>query len=297
MLEVVIVGERNSGKTTFLGLLYATQVRFGSDKADSLRFHATIESLEMITLVYQQLMSGTFPDPVTKQAIGDMSFQLGYRRGRAGKDWSPDEFTTIHLTLKGTGVGGTHRPQSSSSVTGGGLNGRDGSSDVVVVLVDSTKLAAKGEPAEPGPLSSLDGAVASLLAGIQRPSDRGARLYPIIILSKFDRVRPEALRTAQVAAAPPAARDARRRAAYTEALLSPNLPRTLAILRSREKDRSGFAKPAYLFSWVRTETAPGVPDRIRLRRIEVAGWEPDYSSSECLSFLGYLADISAHSGH
>ena len=36
MLEVAIVGEPGSGKTTFLGLLYATQVRFGSDQADSL---------------------------------------------------------------------------------------------------------------------------------------------------------------------------------------------------------------------------------------------------------------------
>jgi len=296
MLEVVIVGDRDSGKTTFLGLLYATSVKVGSDKADSLRFHATIESLESITLVYQQLMSRAFPDSVTKQAIGDIRFQLAFGRGRRGKDWSPDAFTTIHFTLREIGAKKISQPQPSSSVAGGGSNNHDGS-DVIVLLVDSTKLAANGESAEPGPLSSFDLSVESLLTGIPRPRDRATRVYPIVILSKFDRVRPEALRAAQVAAAPPEARNARRRAAYAEALLTPNLPRTLAVLRSREKDGSGFAKPAYVFSWVRTETAPGGPDRIRFRRIEVAGWEPDYSSNECLAFLGHLADISAHAGH
>ena len=296
MLEVAIVGEPGSGRTTFLGLLYATQVRFGSDQADSLRFHATIESLEMITLVYQDLMSGTFPDPVTKQAVGDLRFQLGYHRGRPGKGLSPEDFRTIHFTLIGTADGGSPQKQGSASGSNGGWRGSVGR-DVVVIVVDSAKLAAKGEPPETSRLSTFDGALASLVAGMERPSDRGARVFPVVILSKFDRVRPEALRAAGLSAAPPEPHDARRRTAYGEALLVPNLPRTLAILRSREADRSGFAPPAYVFSWVRTTTAPGQPDRIRLRRTDVAGWEPDYSSGECLAFLGYLADISVRSGH
>src|SRR5213080_1666897 len=65
--RVVIVGDRNSGKTTFLGLLYAAQVKFGSDKADGFRFHAAFESLDEISGVFQRLMSGSFPDAATRR--------------------------------------------------------------------------------------------------------------------------------------------------------------------------------------------------------------------------------------
>ena len=84
MLQVAIVGDRDSGKTTFLGLLYAAQVKSGSDRADDFRFHATMESLEEITLVFQRLMSGSFPDSATKEGIHEMRVHLGYRRRGLG---------------------------------------------------------------------------------------------------------------------------------------------------------------------------------------------------------------------
>src|SRR5713226_3579785 len=120
MLRVVIVGDPESGKTTFLGLLYATEVKSGSDKADSLRFHAPLESLEAITLVYQQLMSGSFPDPVTKQAVDGIDFQLGTRRAglfsrRHSQGPDGGDFSTIHFTLLRTSVGEVSPQRTGSS--------------------------------------------------------------------------------------------------------------------------------------------------------------------------------------
>src|SRR2546430_16396795 len=82
--RVVIVGDRNSGKTTFLGLLYAAQVKFGSDKADGFRFHASFEFLDEISGGFQRLMSGGFPDAATKAGVRQIALRLGHRRSRLG---------------------------------------------------------------------------------------------------------------------------------------------------------------------------------------------------------------------
>src|SRR2546426_553685 len=84
MPRVVIVGNRNSGKTTFLGLLYAAQVKFGSEKADDFRFHASVESLDELSGVFQRLMSRGFPDSATKEGIREVTFRLSPPRARLG---------------------------------------------------------------------------------------------------------------------------------------------------------------------------------------------------------------------
>ena len=305
MLQVVIVGDRDSGKTTFLGLLYATQVKSGSDKADDFRFHATFESLEEITVVFQRLMSGSFPDSATKEGIHEISFHLGYRRSRPrvlsllrSREWSPGAFATFRFILLRTLDQEIARLLKGSSVADGKLrDALDG--DAVAVLVDSTKLAVNGEDPHLGPMGKYDAAVESLLTAIQRWRQRGGRglLYPIFILSKFDRVSPEALRAANLEAAPPRVGKKGPRAAYAEALLDHNLPRTLAKVRARERGGLRFAMPSYFFSWVRTEGAVHERSgRVRRRRSGVAGWEPDYSRDEYIAFLECLRDIAARTG-
>src|SRR5438445_10538638 len=84
MPRVVIVGGQNSGKTTFLGLLYAAQVKFGSDKAAGFRFHAAFASLDESSGVLQRLMSGSFPDRATKAGVSEIELPPAHRRpGRA----------------------------------------------------------------------------------------------------------------------------------------------------------------------------------------------------------------------
>ncbi len=301
MLQVVVVGDSDFGKTTFLGLLYATQVRSGSDKADNFRFHASPESLEAIALVFQQLMSGSFPDTVTKQGINEISFQLGSRRTGLGilsllrgRAWAPSSSSTLHFTVPRNQVEEISRRLMGSSVVDKTLN-TIYESDVAAILVDSTKLTEKGERPDPPPLSKYDSGVESLLTMIQRLGEpRGRRrLHPIFIFTKFDRVRPEVLRASNIAAAPPQVGEIRPRAAYAECLLDHNLPRTLARVKASEGGGLRFARPEYFFSWVSTEEAtPGQPERIRLRRSESAGWELDYSSHEYLAFMGYLGTIA-----
>jgi len=305
MLRVGIVGDRDSGKTTFLGLLYAAQVKSGSDRTDDFRFHVAFESLEEVTAVFQRLMSGSFPDAATKEGFHEVRFNLGFRKPRLSfvplrrsRAWAQGASATIRFNLLRTADDEISRFLTGSSVANGGTLRDIFDSDVAVILVDSSRLATRSEGAEQGPMHEYDVAVESLLTAIQRWREHGGRpmLHPIFVLSKFDRVRPDVLRAANLEAAPPRV-GKRGRAAYADALLAHNLPRTFTKIRGWARRRLRFAPPTYFFTWVRTEAAtPGQSERIRLRRVRAAGWEPDYSFDEYLGFVECLRDVDAHTG-
>lgn len=300
MLQAGILGDRESGKTTFLGLLYATLVRSGSDKEDELRFHASYESLEEVTSLFQQLMSGAFPDAAIKEGLHDLSFTLGLRKTRHGlfrrasAKWNEDAATSVHFTLPGSL--GEERPgfiQGSTIGTGPWRDVLD--ADAVILLADCSRLAPKRETDERGPMAAYDGQVDALFSAIQRWRSRSGpeHLNPVFLLSKFDAVSPDVLKAADLGSEPPELAKAGARAAYASALLEPNLPHTLATIRGKSRGRLRFGEPAYFFSWVRRDTKAGHPDKIKLRRIDGGGWEPDYPREEYLGLLEHLADVAA----
>jgi len=297
MPQVVIVGDRDSGRTTFLGLLYVAQVQSGSDRADRFRFHSTFESMEEITVLFQRLMSGGFPDSATKEGIREMRVHLGYRgRGRGvlsrlrSRAWSPDSVATFRFILSRTLDDEVSGFLHGSSVANGRLSDiLEG--DAMAILVDSTKLGVNGEEPPEGAIERYDVAVEAFLTAIQRWRARGgrSRVYPVFVLTKFDGIRPEVLRAAKVDDSPPQADRTAERAKYGEALLGRNLPKTFKKLAPGEKGGLEFARPTYFFSWVRTEAASsGRPGKIRLRRTASFGWEPDYSKEEYVALLEHL---------
>ena len=162
MPRVVIVGDRNSGKTTFLGLLYAAQVKFGSDKADGFRFHAAFESLDEISGVFQRLMSGSFPDAATKEGIREIAFRLSYPKTRLGvlsrrrsRGASPDPSASFQLILLRSFEDEVARWRSGGSVAHGTLSGAL-TSDAIVIMVDATSLAVADEEGELATLGKYD---------------------------------------------------------------------------------------------------------------------------------------------
>ena len=294
MTHIVIVGDRESGKTTFLALLYAAQVKSGSGTSDAFRFHAAIESLDEISDAFQQLMSGSFPDSATKEGIRGITFHLGYRKAGLGvltrllsRGWTPGASASLHFILVRNLEEEMALFHRGSSLANAAL--RDVlESDAVVIIVDSSKLGVTDETRQLGLMGRYDAAVESLLTALQRLriSGKGKALHPIFVFSKFDSVDPAALRAAQVEGEPPEIRRAGPRAAYAEALLNYNLPRTMARVRNREPQRLPFAKSSFFFSSVRAE--PATADRkakVRLRTSRGVGWEPDYSTDEYLGLL------------
>jgi hypothetical protein len=302
MLLVAIVGDHGSGKTTFLGLLYAALVRSGSGKEDTLRFRAAYESLDEITALFQRLMSGGFPDSVTKEGIRGLHLELGFPRSKRGilprlgsRKWTGGSATTIRFALPGDLDEAI--PAFNEGSTFGTGRWRDAlDADVVIFLADSTKLAPKGEDSGSASMATYDGQVEALLTAVRWWRARGGRevVHPIFVLSKFDSVTPAVLRAADVEPTPPDVSRSGPRAAYAKSLLEPNLPRTFAILQEASKGKPRFAKPTFLFSSVHTEAnAHGQLEKIKLRRTDGAGWEPEYSRDEYLALLECLAGVAA----
>lgn len=302
MLQAAIVGDSGSGRTTFLGLLYAALVRSGSGREDDLRFHASFESLEEITALFQQLMSGGFPDSAIKEGLHELSFTLGLRKPRharfprlGSRKWNAEAATNVHFTLPGSlGEERVGFLEGSTIGTGPWRDVLD--ADAILLFADSTKLTSKGDSLERGPMATYDGQVDALFSAIQRWRSRSGHeiLHPIFVLSKFDSVNPDVLKAANLEAEPPAIAESAARATYANALLESNLPQTLTTVQGKPRGRLRFGRPAYFFSWVRAEArGPAPQGKIRLRKIDGGGWEPDYSRDEYLALLECLADIAA----
>lgn len=300
MPRVVITGDRGSGTTTVLALLYAAQVKSGSDVSDAFRFHADIESLDEISNAFQQLMSGSFPDAAAKEGIRGMTFSLGYRRPRLGilsqfrarerRAGESDPFQIILLRDLTEEVGRYRAGRSFAHVSLGDVLESDG----VVFVVDCSRLAVADDA--PQPLEPYDRAVESLLIAMMGSQARSRRrsLHPIFLFSKFDSVDEGALRAAKIDRTPPDVRKRALRTRYAQALLDRHLPKTMARIRNSGSGPFQLARPSYFFSWVRTEPAKGSGrERVRLRPIEGGGWEPDYARDEYLALLERFWEIGA----
>lgn len=301
MASVVVVGDRGSGKTTFLALLYSAQVATGSEPADDFRFHVAFDSMDEISGVFQQVMAGSFPDAAAKEGIRGITFRLGHRKAGLrvwsrlrSRGWPSESPVALQLIVLRNLEDQVSRFHTGSSLADTAL--RDVlASDAVAVLVDAGKFAAAIEDGQPGPMGKYDAEVESVLGAIQRSRGQGGRpVHPIFIITKFDSVDPEALRASKVDGAPPEIGKRGPRTAYAEALLDRHLPRTMAKVKARQPRGSVFARPSYFFSWLRTERgAPGSSARIRLRRTAGAGWRPDYSEGEYRALLEHLSRIAA----
>ncbi len=306
MPNIVIVGDRASGKTTFLALLYAAQVKSGSDRADDFRFHVAFESIDEISGVFQQVMSGTFPDSAAKEGIRGITFHLGYRKSGLGilsrlrsRGWTPGTPASLRFVLLRNLEEEMDRFRKGSSLANAML--RDVlDSEAIAILVDGRTLALADEDRQLDAIGKYDGAVEALLTAMQGSRGRGSRrsLHPIFVFTKFDSVDPKALHAANVEGTPPEAKKTGHRTAYANALLDHNLPNTMARVRAPNPRGATFTTPSYFFSWVRTDPAAssGRRERIRLRRSDGGGWEPDYSKDEYLALLECFWEIARDAG-
>lgn len=305
MPQVAIVGERDSGKTTFLGLLYAAQVKFGSEKADDFRFHAAFESLDEISGVFQRIMSGAFPDSATKEGVREVTFRLGRRKPKFGifsrrtRGSASDDSELFRLILLRSFEDEVERSLEPGSSIGHVTLNDALVSDAIVIIVDATKLATSGEDERPISMAKTDAAAEALLTALQRARARGVAtsLQPIFVLTKFDRVEAKSLRLLDLETSPPDVSKRGPHAAYGKALVNRNLPKTIAAIEARRDRGLQFGKPAYFFSWVRTDDSGDRRGaKIRLRHSGAVGWEPDFSSDEYLAFLACLGELAADAG-
>ncbi len=301
MSAALVLGDRGSGLTTFVGLLYTAQVRLGIDESDEFRFHADRESIRRLEAIYGELGSGRFPTHDEDWQQHPLSFVFGFRRGRLrslGNTPGPsDGFDTVEVL-----VGGLPTDEAAELDAHDALLDRETrellSSRVVIPLVDAVALSPDPNDAERLSLARADRLLASTFALLEKfvaaeRERRTRRLFPLFVLTKVDRLHLETLRRLDAPSGVPSEWKAEARRAFGDRLLRQYYPETARQLDgSHRTDGLAISRPEWFYSGLATEL---IADELRVQRRSRApagGWEPSYPFEEYRSLIETLGRLA-----
>ncbi|HLF06831.1 MAG TPA: hypothetical protein VI893_06655 [Thermoplasmata archaeon] len=303
MCPAAIVGDRDSGLTTFLGLLYAAQVRYGGAHEDAFRFHCSAESLKAISGVYQSLLGGSFhPKPPGGEGLPSLDFLFGYRRGARGVfdglfGKKSGEFSVLRFTVLNTNA------EELAEYIAGGLVDDEISrilrSTIVVFIVDASKFSVDKESAGFRRLIWYDGFVARLCDAFLQyktlaRANQVSEVAPVFVFTKWDRVKPALLKEAGLPAELPKIEDDQGRAGFGRALLAKFLPKTLLKIEKQEIKGVRFTARAHFFSRLGVEKKEDGSVKIKRQMSSgIGGWEPEYSYEEYVAFIEHMRGIAS----
>jgi len=313
-MPCALLGDRASGKTTFLGLLYAAQVRYGTGVQDDFRFHAPMASLGMMSAVYEGMKDGRFPSATLKEEITELGFIFGYLRKIVGKlpyyirqqNWA-HPFSTLRFSAYDVS-GEDIEEFIDTGIASRPLIQQLLKSVVVGVLVDCSKMTTEIDTPVYKKMLRYDSTVAKLIVAFQtykkqeydRLKDSGIhpeppRIYPVFVMSKFDTLHDDVLARLGLHRGFPEGK--RERKEYAEALLRVFVPQTLSQIRGGKVAGVSMDKAAYFLSWVRTETQEGMdpvgqPRIVRTGFAPEGGGEPDFSYDEYVNFIDHFREIA-----
>jgi hypothetical protein len=315
MCPAAILGDRASGKTTFLGALYAAQVKYGTGIDDDFRFFAPPDSVRFMSSIYESMLSGAFPGATLKDQLTRVEFTFGYRtligrlarntESRILKPWKGIRFAAYDVSGEDvqeyieSGV-------ASSSVVKELLVSR-----VVVILVDCSKMNLDHKSTPYRHMLRYDSDVTKLVSNFatyklqefehQKAAKRDSAppvIYPAIILTKTDLIRPEVFHQLGLPNEVPQEYKSKARREFCEGLLRVFLPQTLAQLRGGKVAGVSFDRAQYFASWVRTVTSDGgmtPAGKPSIRVLPAAAGRAaamDYSYDEYVAFIEYFRQIA-----
>jgi hypothetical protein len=300
--SALIVGERGSGLTTFVGLLYTAQVRLGTEEADEFRFHADRETIRQLGGIYGELGAGRFPGPDVDSEDHPLSFVLGFRNGSfrslAGHRGDDEGgFGTVRVQVGNIPTQDLVELRDHAAVLDDSTR-RLLRSQVVIPLIDASRLLPILDGSRAAPLVPCDDRLASTLdllgqfLSVER--DRRARsMHLLFVLTKLDQCPRETLQQLRTPPGPPAAWPKDFRHELGEKILERYLPATLRFLTASRRGSSlAVRNPRWYFSGLQTSDGKGVPRILRRSLVPLGGWEPEYPFEEyraLIERLGWLA--------
>lgn len=296
MASALVVGEPGSGVTTFVGLLYTAVVRFGNEESDGFRFHAERESIQRIREIYADLGAGHFPEISLDKEDGPLTFVFGFRRSGIG-GWArgattDDEFDSVpvqvaELPAEEVAEIEQHTPVLDESTR------QLLRSTVVVPLVNAALLSAETGGIDGLPMARYDHALARTFEIVARflaveRNRKARRLYPLFVLTQFDRIPPATLQALEAPPGHPSEWARADRVAFGARLLDRHLPETGRYLFHARDARVVVAPPIWFFSELGLDEGKDEPRIRRRSRVPVGGWEPEYPYEE---YRGLLMEI------
>jgi hypothetical protein len=299
--SALVLGERGSGLTTFVGLLYTAQVRLGTESSDEFRFSADRESIRRIGEIYGSLGDGRFPEADQDWERHPLSFVFGFRRGRLagfarGGGSTEPEFDTVRLQVGGIPAEQVVELRDHDAVLEPGTR-RLLRSSVLIPLIDGSWLSP--EPGAIGglPMARYDRVLSATLELLGRfvaaeRSRRARRMHPLFVVTKFDRTPTETLAALGTPPGPSERWSGEARSSVGAKLLERYLPATARFFRAGTPKGVRVDPPEWFFSSVRTEERLGETRIARRLRDPLGGWEPEYPFEEYRALLGRLGELA-----
>jgi len=301
--SALVVGDRGSGLTTFVGLLYAAQLRLGTEERDEFRFSADRETIRQLEGIYGELVAGRFPEWDADWDTHPLSFVFGFRSGTfprlGGAGVRHDEgFDSFRVQVGGISVESVAELAEHDAILEDATR-KLLRSPVVLPLVDASRLWPLTAEVDLRPLDQYDRMLAATLDLLGRfvASSRYRKLrtlYPMFVVTKFDQCPPETLERFEIPAGIPPSWPESAREDVGEKILSAYFPETLRLLRRPNgRKGSGIATPKWFFSGLQLVAGPAGMRIARRSRIPVGGWEPEYPFEEYRTLIQQLA-VLAH---
>ena len=311
-MPTAVLGDRAAGKTTFIGLLYAAQVKYTDEPSnrDIFRFYAAPSALNIISRTYTELVEGRWPDATLKGQTTTLSFLFGYKKTMATliprwvqkKNWM-NPFAIIGFGIYDvagediTDMIRTPDGRQTENFTDAAKKVLE--SRTLVFLIDASRITTQARSKEHHDMLNYDGTMATLVSLVAQynskkddPAER--KIYPVIVFTKFDKVDRNVLIKMNLKEPyPPPLRDGKRRTEFAEKIMTNFFPQTLALLKGGSLMNVSFDNTAYFFTDVNTVFGDdGFPSPALSVVPGGVGHELDYSYSEFEGFITHFKKIA-----
>lgn len=310
-MPAAVLGDRGCGKTTFLALLYAAQIKYTNEPVnkDNFRFYASPSSLNFMGDMYNQLRGGGWPEATMKGQQTKVAFLFGYKKLGAGalpswiqkSDWIKP-FLTIKFSVYDVagedvndiirtpdGVFSEELPEEVKNLL---------ESRIIVVLIDGSRVNAKPRSKPYIDMIEYDKKTATLISIIakynsKKEDPKQRRIYPIFVFTKFDTISDAIFSGMKIKDRPPEYKDQDEREKYFETVMRNFYGQTLALVKGGRLMNVSFDKSAFFFSEIATEfNDMGIPIPTIKTMDEGVGHELDYSYSEYRWFIDHFKKIA-----
>lgn len=306
-MNVAIIGEKDSGKTTFLILLYAAQIKYSDVSEGEFRFYINPQSIKIISEEYNRMQLGSWPSDKLITRVGGVSFLYGREDSSAinsimkifGK---PKSIPTITLNFSIYDFSDSELSEIVNSNIMKFMNISKRvesllSTRVLIIIIDSSKLkrtrfsqenAKKritDQNIEAG--KNSDTYISNALTNISR-YNRDI-IYPIFVFTKFDLIDPRVLFDLKLPKKPPAINNLTNRKKFAERLLTKFYPNTLKMIKGDKKmNYDGHC----FFTKIATQKNSDGSLSPALKPKREFGYELDCSYQEFNGFIEYIENIS-----
>jgi len=218
------LGDDDSGKSTFLVLTYSAQIRYTAESKGDFRFYAEPEDLKVMGGEYSRMIMGDWPADSLRRRNIEFIFGYGMKGGLMGKIFGSKKFSNLKLCTYDLSANAYGRLKQDDDISSTHLT--DEMSDITrcrmwVILLETA-----------GKKKQRDMDTATLIANLT--SFTRDPVYPVIFLTKYDRMRIKRLRPSQI----PKVKDKKDRAAFVAEAMKVTYPKTFKFLQGSYKDRT-----------------------------------------------------------